>query len=113
MKVRSIIALLSWIAYLGVPLLTLHAGTCDMACCVETQSSCPMDDHEKDCVSLEAATPILALSADTSKSFKVKSYFVGPSSLELAREDNFLRITAHRGQSHPLLLRPLTTPLLI
>lgn len=113
MKVRSIIALFFWLAYLGTPLLTLHAGSCKMACCVEDQSSCPMDDHDKDCVSLEAATPILALSADTSKSFKAKLSFISPSSLEITSEDDFTRISAYYGQSHPLLLRPLSTPLLI
>ena len=113
MKIRSIIALFFWVAYLGAPLLTLHAGTCEMVCCVENQSSCPMDEHEEDCVSLEAATPILALSVDTSKSFNGKLDFVEMSDLEIIPVSHYSRIIASHDQSHPLLLRPLSTPLLI
>jgi hypothetical protein len=114
MKVRSIIALFLWITYLGTPLLSLQAGTCDMACCVENQSACPMDDHEEDCVSLEAATPILVISADTSKSFKVKYYSLNPSKLEVIQDDHHVqRSLAPSDQLFPLLLRPVSTPLLI
>jgi hypothetical protein len=113
MKVRSTIALIFWVAYLGTPLLTLHAGTCDMACCVENQSSCPMDEHEDDCVSLEAATPILAVSAPASKSFNAKLYFVDVSDLEIIKEGNRSQVIAFHYHPHPLLLRSLSTPLLI
>jgi hypothetical protein len=72
-----------------------------------------MDDHEDDCVSLEAATPILVLSAPTTKSFHAKFYFVDISNLEIIPEDNCSRVAPVKDQSHPLLLRPLSTPLLI
>jgi hypothetical protein len=72
-----------------------------------------MDEHEEDCVSLEAATPILAVSAPTPKSFNTKFYLVDVSDLEIIPESNHSQVVAFHYKSHPLLLRPLSTPLLI
>jgi hypothetical protein len=112
MKKRSTIALILGVAYLATLLLSAYSDNCNEACCAGG-TTCPMENHEKGCPAMMAGTPI-----DYAPTIPVQEY---DATIDLVQSAT-LQIIALTPQqirsipweySYPLLLVPLSAPLLI
>jgi len=113
MKTRSAIVLILGLSYLVTPLLSADKVMCENACCAPNEMTCPMDSNEESCPTLEADMPL-----DSAPALPVQKY---NTTVDLAQSVAGQLISFNLKQtqptpqeySYPLLLRSLSSPLLI
>ena len=113
MRIRNAIILILWLASLGAPLLSLPASECEEACCVMTETTCPMENHEEECPSMMAGTPLHPIPAAPIDTYKGKVTLAKPAALQIILVDLQPDHQTIQARPDPAPILPLSTPLLI
>lgn len=112
-KLGQFLILLLWVGTTTLPLYNAHVQMCHNDCCLTIGESCPMEDHEDGCTTMEAVTPLHSPTAIPVAGFNSK--YIPSVSVDWKVPHNSINeiwklISMHEA---PLLLRPRAIHLLI